>query len=74
MRVLAYDEDACELKTEIMDYHANQEIPTSKQQSLQFLLIDKISFKSIDTGQLLRSVELKRMPVNTLNVSEPTIH
>lgn len=74
VRVLAYDEDTCELKTEIMDYHANPTMITSKQQSLQFLLINKISFRSIDTSQLLRSVELKRMPVNTLNVSEPAIN
>jgi len=74
VRVLAYDEDSCELKTEILDYHANSKMSTSKQQSLQFLLIDKISFRSIDTGQLLRSVELKRMPVNAHTVSEPAIN
>ena len=73
VRVLAYEEETCELKTEIMDYHASAETSAGKQQSLQFLLVDKISFRAIDTGQLLRSVDLKAMPLLTPNIAEPTV-
>ena len=73
VRVLAYDEETSELKTEIMDYNASAEKSAGIQQSLQFLLIDKISFRAIDTGQLLRSVDLKSMPLVTPQISEPAI-
>jgi hypothetical protein len=74
VRVLAYDEETCELKTEIMDYHASAKTSSGKQQSLQFLLIGKISFRAIDTVQLLRSVDLKTMPLVTPNISESSIY
>ncbi len=73
VRVLAYDEETAELKTEIIDYHASSKTATAMQQSLQFLLIDKICFRAIDTNQLLRSVDLKRMPLVTPVISEPAI-
>lgn len=73
VRVLEYDEEACELKTEIIDYHASAKTSSGKQQSLQFLLIDKISFRAIDTGQFLSSVDLKTMPLVSHNISESVI-
>ena len=63
VRVLSYDEETGELMTEIIDYHAKQEMNNSKQISLQFLIIDKLKFRSIDTGILLSAVELTKTPV-----------
>lgn len=72
LRVLSNDEETGQLVTEIVDYHANPEIKMSKQYSLQFLLIEKIKFRTIDTGQLLHSVELER--VDLPRVSEPVTY
>jgi superfamily II DNA or RNA helicase len=70
VRVLSYDEERCELMTEIVDYHAEPELNSSKQRSLQFLIIDKIRFRTIDTANLLRAVILKPAPF-IHQVSEP---
>lgn len=74
VRVLAYDEESCILNTEIINYNANQETFISKQMNLQFLLIEKICFKAIDTSQLLRAVDLKQMQASNHNLSEPVIY
>jgi superfamily II DNA or RNA helicase len=72
VRVLEYDEENCILRAEIIDYNVNTDINTSQQTSLQFLIIDKITFRAIDTGCLLRSVQLKQ--ATTINyVSEPSV-
>ena len=73
VRVLSYDEESCELMTEIIDYHAKSEMNNSKQGCLQFLIIDKLKFRAIDTGHLLRAVELKKNPV-IQKVSEPSVN
>lgn len=70
VRVLSYDEERCELMTEIVDYHAEPELNDSKQSSLQFLIIDKIRFRTIDTANLLRAVVLKSATF-IQQVSEP---
>jgi len=73
VRVLSYDEESCELMTEILDYNVKPEMNNSKQNSLQFLIIDKLKFRTIDTGHLLRAVELKKNPV-VQKVSEPDVN
>jgi superfamily II DNA or RNA helicase len=73
VRVLSYDEESFELMTEIMDYHVKPEMNNNKQNSLQFLIIDKLKFRALDTGHLLRAVELKKNPV-IQKVSEPTVN
>jgi superfamily II DNA or RNA helicase len=73
VRVLSYDEESCELMTEIIDYHAKPVMNNSKQSSLQFLIIDKIKFRSIDTGHLLSAVELKKNPI-IQKLSEPAVN
>jgi len=73
VRVLSYDEETCELMTEIIDYHAKPEMNNSKQSSLQFLIIDKLKFRSIDTGNLLSAVELKKNPI-IQKISDPAIN
>jgi len=62
LRVLSYDEETAELMTEITDYNSPEEKHTGKQRALQFLIIDKIKFRSLDTGKFLRSVMLKKNP------------
>ncbi|HEY5367608.1 MAG TPA: DEAD/DEAH box helicase, partial [Hanamia sp.] len=73
IRVLNYDEDNAELMTEIIDYNAQQEINNSIQASFQFLIIDKIRFRAIDTGNLLRAVALKKISF-LQELSEPKVH
>jgi hypothetical protein len=63
VRVLAYDEERCELITEIINYNAKPETSVSKQTSLQFLIIDKIKFRSIDTSKLLLATVLPKSPI-----------
>jgi superfamily II DNA or RNA helicase len=72
VRVLEYDEENCILKTEIIDYNVNTETNASQQSSLQFLIIDKITFRAIDTAHLLRSVQLKQATAIDY-VSEPIV-
>jgi len=73
VRVLSYDEEYCELMTEIVDYHARPEMNNSKQSSLQFLIIDKIKFRAIDTSNLLLAIKLRPAPYTQL-VSEPVVN
>lgn len=73
VRVLSYDEESCELMTQIIDYHAKPDMNNSTQASLQFLIIDKLKFRAIDTGHLLTAVELKKNPV-IQKVSEPSVN
>ena len=72
LRVLTYDEEAAELMTEIIDYNGNEEKYAGKQRALQFLIIDKIKFRSLDTGKFLRSVILKKNPI-IQQLSEPVV-
>ena len=62
LRVLNYDEENAAIITEIMDYQVKPELAAGKQAPLQFMIIDKIKFRAIDTGKLLRSVTLKKNP------------
>jgi superfamily II DNA or RNA helicase len=72
VRLLDYDEENCILKTEIIDYNINTKTNAIQQVSLQFLIINKITFRAIDTGCLLRSVQLKQ--ASTISyVSEPVV-
>jgi superfamily II DNA or RNA helicase len=70
VRVLNYDEDKCELMTEILNYQADPEPLNTNQPEFQFLIVDKIKFRTINTVSLLRSVQLKPIPVN-LQTSTP---
>jgi len=62
VRVLKYDDENGILMTEILDYHAKPAANTGKQAALQLMVIDKISFRTIDTVKLLQAVVLKRLP------------
>lgn len=73
VRVLNYDEESGELITEIIDYHAKPELNSTKQALLQFLIIDKLKFRSIDTANLLSVVQLKKIPI-VQQMSEPVIN
>lgn len=72
LRALSYDEESAELITEITDYHGKPGANSALQSSLQFLIIDKIKFRSIDTGRLLNAVVLKKVPI-IYEKSEPII-
>ena len=63
LRVLSYDEESAELITEITDYYGKSEMNSTIQSSLQFLIIDKIKFRTIETGKLLNAVVLKNIPI-----------
>ena len=63
IRILSYDEEEAVLMTEIIDYKATQVTNTSKQVSINFFIIDKIKFRSIDTANLLLATELKKIPL-----------
>lgn len=71
VRVLNYDEDRCELMTEIINYQANPEQLSVNQPEFQFLIFEKIKFRTINTGALLRSVQLKQIPVNIQTSAPP---
>ena len=73
VRVLNYDDESGELITEIIDYHAKPELNSSKQALLQFLIIDKLKFRAIDTANLLSAVQLKKIPI-IQQMSEPIIN
>ena len=49
--------------TEILDYKAKVGTNINKQISINFLIIDKIRFRSIDTANLMLATELKKIPV-----------
>lgn len=63
VRILSYNEESAELITEIINYYEKPQINTVTQNSLQFLIIDKIKFRSIETGKLLNAVVLKKIPI-----------
>lgn len=65
IRILSYDEDSAILMTEIIDYKSKIVAITTKQASLNFLIVDKIKFRSIDTANLLIATELKKIPLFT---------
>lgn len=71
VRVLNYDEDKYELMTEILNYQANPEQIAVNQTEFQFLIIDKIKFRTINTSSLLRSVQLKQIPVSIQTTESP---
>jgi superfamily II DNA or RNA helicase len=64
VQVLNYNEDTGELMTEIINYGANPEPGNPVQAEFQFLLIEKIRFRTINTTYLLHSIELKHAPVS----------
>lgn len=73
-RVLNYNEDTGELTTEILNYGASFEPKINVQKELQFLIIEKIKFRTINTDHLLRSVDLKQIPLAITNQAvEPQI-
>jgi hypothetical protein len=72
LRVLSYDEESAELITEITDYHGKPEVSSAIQSSLQLLIIDKIKFRTIETGKLLNAVVLKKAHI-IYEKSEPVI-
>lgn len=63
IRVLQYNETTGELVAEIMDYDANPEMSNLGQRKLQFLIIDIIRFRAMDTIQLLHIVKLKKSAI-----------
>lgn len=73
VRVLNYDDESGELITEIIDYQAKPEMNKSKQTSLQFLVIDKLKFRAIDTANLLQAIEIKKNS-QLQQLSEPVIN
>jgi superfamily II DNA or RNA helicase len=60
LRVIIYDGDNCELRTEIIDYNAAVPEKTGEQIQLQFWVVDKITFRNISTSLFLSSVVLKK--------------
>jgi len=72
VRVLNYDEESAELTTEIMDYFGQSSEDNAVQRSLQFLIIDKIKFRSIETSKLLNAVVLRKVPI-IYEKTEPSI-
>jgi superfamily II DNA or RNA helicase len=72
LRVLNYDEENSELVAEIVDYDAKPGSPVNRQYSLQFLVIEKIRFRAIDTARLLHAVELERIPIQ--RAAEPVVN
>lgn len=71
VQVLNYNVDTGELMTEIINYDANPELGSPEQAEFQFLLIEKIRFRTINTSCLLRSVQLSQFPVSTQVAEQP---
>ena len=69
VRVLNYDETTGLLMSEIINYNANSTITAGTQTSLQFMEIEAIKFRTIDTSQLLKAIEIKKQIFHT--VEEP---
>jgi hypothetical protein len=66
LRVNTYNEEEGELTAEIIDYDFPISRTTDvKQGSFYFYGIERIKFRSLDTSGFLRSVTLKRQPVET---------
>ena len=72
VQVLNYNEDTGDLMTEIINYEANPENGSPVQTEFQFLLIEKIRFRTINTTYLLRSVQLRQFPVKSHVADLPT--
>lgn len=72
LRVLNYDEETAELITEITNYYEKREINNPIPTTLQFLIIDKIKFRCIETNKLLNAVVLKKVPI-IYEKTEPSI-
>lgn len=72
VQVLNYNEDTGELMTEIINYDAIPEPGNSVQVEFQFLLIEKIRFRTINTSYLLHSVQLRQFPFSTQVAEQPT--
>ncbi|MCF1715821.1 DEAD/DEAH box helicase [Flavihumibacter sp. RY-1] len=70
VQVLNYNEDTGELMTEIINYNAHPEPGSSVQVEFQFLPIEKIKFRTINTSHLLHSVHLRQFPVSTQNAGQ----
>jgi superfamily II DNA or RNA helicase len=64
VQVLNYNEDTGELMTEIINYEANSGVGNVVQAEFQFLPIEKIKFRNINTSRLLHSVQLRHFPVS----------
>jgi superfamily II DNA or RNA helicase len=71
VQVLNYNEDTGELMTEIINYDAIPEPGSSLQVEFQFLLIEKIKFRTINTSYLLRSVQLRQFPISSQVAEQP---
>lgn len=71
VQVLNYNEDTGELMTEIINYEAIPEPGSSLQVEFQFLLIEKIKFRTINTSYLLRSVQLRQFPISSQVAEQP---
>jgi superfamily II DNA or RNA helicase len=72
IRVLNYDYETGTLMTEILDYNATPAEAPPAQLDFQFLIIDKIKFRTMDTGKFLNSVKLKKTSVPVVaRISEP---
>lgn len=67
VRVLNYDEATGVLMTEIISYNANSTIIAGVQTSLQFMEIEAIKFRTIDTTQLLKSIEIKKQALSSVD-------
>lgn len=66
VRVLNYDYETGTLTTEILDYNATPVEAPPSQLAFQFLVIDKIKFRTINTGRFLNSVKLKKTSVSVV--------
>ncbi len=72
VQVLSYSDDNGELTTEIINYEANPATDVSFQGKFQFLHIEKIRFRTINTAYLLRSVHLQHTSVNNSAAEQPS--
>jgi len=61
IKILKYIEDTNTIFAEVLDYKPVPEVPGA-QLSISFFAIERIKFRSIDTGGLLNSVVYKRLP------------
>ncbi|MGI8634090.1 MAG: hypothetical protein ACR2KZ_01675, partial [Segetibacter sp.] len=69
VRVLDYNEATGVLMTEIISYNANTTTTAGAQTSLQFMEIEIIRFRTIDTTQLLKVIEIKKQTFQTTGES-----
>lgn len=69
IRVLNYDEATGVLIAEIINYNANSTITSGTQTSMQFMEIEAIKFRTLDTTQLLKAIEIKKQTFQIANES-----